>query len=342
MALSFALAVVALVSLLVLHSVPPNVLRVHFTPERVRAFKGERSETTVQLESARNLWGIPRLVAVIPPKGVDAAFEPMNPGQYRLSFVTKFAGRFTGITTRVEMHDMFALFTRAEEDTKADFILDSLPTGLLTPLPIVSLSVVALGDAPSGTKGLGQEFFAAELYDLSSDTRDLLWRRIAAMADEKLVVKAREANIPDNLQIGFLETEERGDALPRWMDLVSEAVARVGGSLLKAGVKVRLVSERQARVSSFEVREPRQLADAIMEMWSAGSHGHAMRGDIRESDIMVTGTKDLASPEVLSLVSLRPSVVVSEERSAGAVGPRTVVYTGKEDVGKVVQTVLTR
>ena len=129
------------------------------------------------------------MVSVAPPKGVEVTFERVGEGTYRLLFQTKFAGRFTGLTTRVEMPDAFALFSRVEESVNAGFVIDSLPTGLLVPMPVVGLSAVSLGDSPAGSRGQGQEFFSVELYDPSNDVRDIFWRRVASMPDDKLVVR---------------------------------------------------------------------------------------------------------------------------------------------------------
>lgn len=342
LALSLTLSVVAVMSLVALRSTPQGTLEVSLSPRSPRGFKGEVQEVVVKLGSPRRRWGIPRLVSVAPPKGVEVTFERVGEGTYRLLFQTKFAGRFTGLTTRVEMPDAFALFSRVEESVNAGFVIDSLPTGLLVPMPVVGLSAVSLGDSPAGSRGQGQEFFSVELYDPSNDVRDIIWRRVASMPDDKLVVRLKEANIPEVLRVGFVETEQRGDGLPRWMDLVTEAMARVARSIMGAGVRVRIVSERGRSTSSFEVSSLARLADAVMEVWTTAAPETHREGSLGDSDIIITGTKELSNPTVALMVSRTPSVVISEERSEGTIGANAVVYTGKEDVGRIVQTVLTR
>ena len=339
--LSLALCIAALLSILLLRVAPSRLLEVSFEPEVVRGFKGEAVETAAKLRAEPGLWGTARLVEIIPPKGVLATLGPPDGGSYDLRLLTTFAGRFEGFVAEVEMPDALGLFTRSEVAATTPLCLESLPLGLLARPSVVNLRAIALGEYPSGARGSGQEFYAAEPYSGVSDAHDILWRQMAKRDDETFVFKVREANVPEAVRLLFLELEERGPGLPRWMDLVSEATSRIGISLLEAGVRMTVVSRRQGAVITLEVEDLRELADATVEMWS-GSSPQVHRLEYLPSQIVLTGIKELRDAEVANLVGAGPSIIVAEDTSQGSLGQRMVVFSGSEDVGSVVQAVLLR
>lgn len=339
LALTLVLCIVAFASMLFLRAAPARLLEVRFTPESVRVFKGEAAETDVRLQAETGVWGIAKLAAIVPPKGVLVTLSPSKGESNSLRLETKFAGRFEGFMAKVELSDTLGLFTRAEVAEKTPLRLDSLPLGLLAHPSVVGLSAIALGEEPSGMRGLGQEFYAAEPYGGVSDAHDILWKRIAKTNEELLVIKVREANVPEVVHVSFLELEERGPDLPRWMDLVSEATSRIGRSLLEAGVGMVLISRRRGAVAVLDAGSLAQLADTTMEMWTAGSPERRVL-ESHNPQMVVTGMKELSNKEVASLVAAIPSIVVAEERSEGSLGDRTIIFTGSEDVGRLVQAVL--
>ncbi|MGD0396338.1 MAG: hypothetical protein ABSB26_05430 [Nitrososphaerales archaeon] len=339
LALALVLCIVAFTSMLFLRAAPTRLLEVHFTPESVRVFKGDAAETVVRLQTETGVWGIVKLAAIVPPKGVLATLSPSKDESYSLRLETKFAGRFEGFTARVELPDALGLFTRAEVAEKTPLRLDSLPLGLLAHPSVVGLSAIALGEEPSGMRGLGQEFYAAEPYAGVSEAHDILWKRIAEADDELVVVKLREANVPEAVHVWFLELEERGLELPRWMDLVSEATSRMGRCLLEAGAGMVLISRRRGTVAVLDAGSLTRLADATMEMWTAGSPESRVL-ESHNPQMVVTGMKELGNREIASLVATIPSIVVAEEKSEGYLGDRTIVFVGSEDVGRLVQAVL--
>ena len=219
-----------------------------------------------------------------------------------------------------------------------EFVLDSLPRSLLQrprPLPMAAISI---GEAPSGSRGAAQEFYSIEDYGAGSDPRGILWKRVAESPTEHLMARVGESNIPKALTVGVVETATRFETQAWFMDLVSEALARIGREAVEYGITVQVVSDINGKVRAATARTVPELASCVVSLWSEGK---SQAGDaLQEAHVVITGLDDTRDQRVLGLVASRPSVVVMSGRPGGSLGRKAMFYTGSEDVGRVLQTVL--
>lgn len=305
-------------------------------PHRFSDFKGRRFESRLTFEGRKRgaVLGVSRMRT---QPGLDAEVRPSGDA-FVVTFQTRFAGRFTSLVATVRVSDALGLVFSEDEVTFKEFVLDSLPGSLLQrprPLPMAAISI---GEAPSGSRGAAQEFYSIEDYDAGSDTRGILWKRVAESTTEHLVARVGESNIPRALTVGVVETATRFETQPWFMDLVCEALARIGREAVEYGITLRVVSEINGMVRTATARTVPELASCVVSLWSEGK---GLAGDLlAEANVVVTGLDDLRDRRVLGLVASRASVVVASGTPGRSLGRKAMVYTGSEDVGRVLQTVL--
>jgi hypothetical protein len=338
LALAFALAVAAGISLLAVRLVSRQYTSLRMEPQRFSDFKGKAFEARLIFEG-RKRGAMVDVSHISTQPGLDAEVRPRDDGTFSLRLKTKFAGRFDSLSATVRVSDVMGLFFSEEEVRFNGFLLDSLPTSLLKrprPLPMAAISV---GEAPSGSRGSAQEFYAIEDYDASLDTRGILWKRVAESPTEKLVARIGESNIPKSLTIGVVETATRFETQPWFMDLVCEALARIGREAVEYGITLHIVSEINGLAWAAEARTVSEVASCVLGLWSQNDKPPASAG-LPWPDMVITGMEDTKDQRLLGLVVNRPSVVVTSSTPAGDLGRKVMLYSGSEDVSKVLQTVL--
>jgi len=307
-------------------------------PQRFSDFKARKFEARLNFEG-RKRGAVLNVSRVTAQPGVDVEVKPRADGSFSLTLRTKFAGRFNTLSATVRVSDAMGIFFSEEEVRFKEFQLDSLPTSLLQrprPLPMAAISI---GDAPSGSRGSAQEFYAIEDYDASSDPRGILWKRVAESPTEKLVARVGESNIPKALTVAVVETADRFETQPWFMDLVSEALARMGREAAEYGITLHVVSDIKGLVWAAEARTVSEVAACAMGLWTQGRKGPASK-ELPWPDLVITGLEDLEDPRVTGLVMNRPAVVVTSGRPAKKLGRKVMLFSGSEDVSKVLQAVL--
>jgi hypothetical protein len=338
LALGLALAVAAAVSLVAVRLASGQYSAIRMEPQKFSDFKARTFEARLSFEG-RKRGAVLTVSRVTAQPGVDVEVKPRADGTFSLALRTRFAGRFNMLTATVRVSDAMGIFFSEEEVRLKDFLLDSLPTSLLQrprPLPMAAISV---GEAPSGSRGSAQEFYAIEDYDASSDPRGILWKRVAESPTEKLVARVGESNIPKVLTVAVVETADRFETQPWFMDLVSEALARLGREAVEYGITLRIISEINGLAWAAEARTVSDISSCTMGLWTLGRKAPASK-ELPWPDLVITGLEDTEDPRVSGLVANRPSVVVTSGRPAKKVGRRVMLYSGSEDVSKVLQAVL--
>ena len=349
LALSFALSVIAAVSLLVLRLSRGDVAVLSVQPQRLRAFKLERAVLTLNVTRARRRrrwmgWLSLRVDTVRMPGGVDASFRAVSQTAVEVTAIPRYAGRYRGLGAKYELNDPLGIFGEFGEAEFEDFTIDVLPLALLAPARSVVIPAVMMGEKPAGRRGAAQELYAIDEYHPFAETKEILWKRAAARTpDERLLIRVREANIPKSLKIGLLEAAERGSGRPVWMDSTTEAVAAIGIILLRGGTEVEVLRSSPGGVAHLRASNPDELANLVVEMWTPIDPSH-LPDVATEADFLVTGLEELDRTAVSEAARGKPSLLVlggpgsSPRRMTG----RTTVYTGAESVVRVVSEVLAR
>lgn len=340
MALAFVLSLVALSSLMIVVTLPNSSLRFSVDKQRKRSFKGHGLASELKVGKVPR-GGLPKLVLEEIPEGIEADLEGSG-SSYILSVSSKFAGAFTGVKVKVGIGDPLDVFNRYEVRA-VETIYEFLPTVLVEVREPMLVSAAMLGDYPAGRTGYGQEFYSAEEYNLSHSSKDIMWKRLAKSSNDALLARVGEANIPENLTVYFIE--QRGAAkrrIPSWMNLASEAVARVGVPVVLIGSTLRLVHTLGDRTTVSEARSLTELADVVMTLWRDDAPIRLHRHEPDQADIVVVGQDELASEETASLITRKPAVVLSWGQTKAAVGPGIVNFSGTEDISRLVVGVLSR
>ncbi len=341
LALGFALAVVVLASLAIVVTLPKDALGLGVSASRGRAFKDERVAVELLLTSKKGS-SLAQFDLTYVPDGLEAAIT--GEGATRtLEVTSRYAGVFGGLKVRVGILDPLRIFARNEvHDIEASF--EFLPTFLLAKNEPIRVSAAILGDYPAGRRGFGQEFYSAESYSPASSSKDILWKRQAKNPEEDLLVRVGEANIPERLTVCFLERQmlpERKS--PRWMDLASEAMARVGLSVISTGTTLRVVHVLGEETTVSEAKDPGSLANLLVDLWREDRPREKRVERPSMADLVVTAESETSSPDVMGLVQDKPSILLGwGQRKKGALSYGVVFFSGQEDVSGLVAAVLSR
>ncbi|MDG7025522.1 MAG: hypothetical protein JRN11_02095 [Nitrososphaerota archaeon] len=340
LALGFSLAIVVLISLFLLLALPKKELELTVKDTVRRAFKGEQVSSGIRLGSGR--WTSRATLEVLSaPEGLETAIQ----GEERdrtLAVRSIYSGVYKGITLKVGILDPLGLFARKEVH-ELQVSYEFLPTSLLAGKGPLRLTALIPGDYPGGRRGSGQEFYATEPYGSSSNSKDIMWKRQAKLPYESLMVRAGEANIPEQLSVCFVERMETDPKrLPRWMDLASEALASVGLPVVSTGITLRVTHAKKDGATVAEARDLGGLASLIMKIWSDVEAGTTDTERDRP-DMVITAEEETQAPETMRLVLEKPSVILCGSRGRRDVqGTNVVFYTGHEDVSNLVASVLSR
>lgn len=337
--LSLSLTVAAVAAFMVLLLSPQKAFHVYLGPGLKRTFKGSSLSYAVLFESPEvEARAVVKLLRV--PEGAQGRLRSSPDHGHLLAVSSAFSGVFSGWSLQVGRLDPLGLFMRSEERT-LDLSAEFLPRSLLTKREGVVVRAAMLGDRPAGGRGFGQEFYSAELYDTSHDSKGILWKRHAKMGGDTLMVRVGEANIPETLTVCLLESQKRiPRELPAWMDLASEAISLIGITCLDSGSNLRVIHQVGGEAASAEARDLKGLADVLTWLWGEPTFKRVQ--GLPESGIVVTGEPEIQNPEIFGLLLKKPSVVLTFSRGKVSYSPRVVFFTGKENISALVSGVLSR
>ena len=140
-----------------------------------------------------------------------------------------------------------------------------------------------------------------------------------------------------------------------WIDRACEGAGALGKMLISIGCDVELVyASRMSSttgsmngdggIASAYALDLQELSRAIMEMSTCAYADLSLCGEmILNSDICITGTRDLENETFAREVSRKPALLIEEEGSVPAsVGEVAILYSGTEDVSRLIYAVVSR
>jgi hypothetical protein len=201
---------------------------------------------------------------------------------------------------------------------------------------------LALGERTGRTHGSGQEFYSIDEYSPSVERKNIFWKRIAALPDERLLVKVREANIPSSLSIGLIRTVDRGEDELRWMDLVCEGCGIIGKNIFGLGCEVNLLFSSGNSVVRLEASDLSELSESIMQMSQSVKNDVESTSEIlSNSDVCITGLKELEVDLLALAIAKKPSLLIEDKGTfPRTIGNLSIIYTGNQDVTGLINRVL--
>ena len=277
---------------------------------------------------------------MVTPFGLECAVGEFQEGSGILSLEPSKAGRFENLSLKLVDEDILRLFTRETVVTLDGFVLESLPSSLRGPALPIMVSPISLGDIPAGRRGGGQELYAVEEYHPGIDAKDVIWSRVARSPTEELVSRTRESSIRPTVTLGIALAWKSEESRAVLFDLAAEALAQVSKTLVELGITVRFSFVSQARISSVESSSLGVLADAIVAVADADISGFNVQELISKSDIVIAETADFKDRHLAWSSRDRPVLLVSESYVSPQGGDNVFVFTGREDLTALVESVI--
>ncbi len=348
---ALALGIVGAICFAIVASVTNYNTKLKLEPPVLRGFKGDELNANVVLEFRRGKWIAVKPTLIDAPFGLETKSDLGGNNSTRISLSSKYAGRLSGLGIQIEVTDIMNLFSKKIQTIQVDFVFDCLPLSILTPLVHTKPIPLALGERSGMSAGSSPELYALKEYTAFTETKDILWKRVAGMPDERLVVRVRDSSLPKTVRIGFLVNAKRDrDVRLSFIDLACEGAGMIMNLLLAAGCVVEVIDYSDARgngqgLEVSYVKEFPELADALMKVSSNGSHSdpdfeYSLKVSQR-ADIIVCGMRELEDPKLSVEIARKPTLAIMEDRSSPyAVGEQTLFYSGLEDVRKIVSRVL--
>jgi hypothetical protein len=369
LALDLTLAIVALISFLIVQSVSKFNTKLTFESSRLSSFKGEQVRTKVSVQLKRARWINASVRSVDPPAGIESSFSVVDENTISVAMKTKYAGRFEKFLLHLQVTDIFNLFSKEIAAVYADFCFDSLPGSLLAPIPKSKPMPMTLGDRSLHSSGSSLELYALDQYHPYDETKNVLWKRVARMPDERLIVRIRESSIPKSIQIGFLQITDRFEDLAQpgakedekeaknaaeliWKDRVCEGLGAVGNNILALGCEINIIHTAKGsgrRPFETDVEPAADLGDlsqAIMNIWgdpANGENNENLFAVLDQCDLVVCGMRDLGDSEVALAIARKPCLLILEEWTIPElIGREALIYSGIEDVKRLVAKLVER
>jgi hypothetical protein len=326
----------------------------------VRIMKGEQYEVVLAFESRGSGWIGSTPTTFDTETGQLSKVELLSDGmRIRLRFLGRYAGRSQGIKVGVSFTDPLRLFNRLDHLVSTELVLDTMPLSLLAPEVERRLKVIGYGEQSTGYAGQGQELYKLDEYN-PGYTRDIVWRRVAESTDEALVARVREANVRDILRLGVVRFAKRtSDERASWTDKLCEAIGEVGREVLETGAGLVLLyrqgppsgggrvegssgEERLRGMTGMVAEDIDELAEAVMSC-SVAEGSQDVESVVLESDLVVTGLRELEDEGMARVLAQKPLLLVYEEASPPpAFAERSVIWTGGEDLLPLIRKTLER
>jgi hypothetical protein len=348
LSLAIILTSVAIITLSALSYSSFKYSRIHVKPSLVRVFKADHFQITLSVTGQEKHFMSIGFASCRAPAGVESVTKLVDDHRIEISLTPRFAGRFKGLEIETRMKDAMNLFSKRAQLVPRDFSIDSLPRSILAPVRMFKVNSFAGGDAPTRKMGRSLDLYSLDEYRPFEDAKDMLWKRVARMPDEKLIVRLRESNIPRVVKIALLEAAERSDLEKvSFMDLVCESLGFICVSMIGIGCLIEILTASSTDsddVHSSDVTDTDSLADALMKIWDSRS-GSASKSVLVEAaldaDLLVTGFKELEDEDIARLASRKICLTISEEQASPLRIPRaSMTYSGVEDLGQLVMKVV--
>lgn len=343
LAVCLCLFIAAGISELILVGSTTGGVRIELEQPHLACFKEGEATEKISLKYRRRRFVRVVVSSIKGPAGVETI---ANDSGESLSFTfrPKYAGRFRGLSVTFEFLDPLGLYRKSLEMIRDDFIIDCYPISLLLNVRQTAPISLALGEKAGRTHGSGQEFYSIDEYSTSVERKNIYWKKIASLPDERLLVKIREANIPQFLSLGLIRTVDRESGELEWMDLACEASGALGMNIFSLGCGVILIFCSEGRVVKLEATDVMEFCENLMGMSRSQMLDDEQTSEIlHESEICITGLKELEEDLLAMEVARKPSLLIVDKASyPKRVGNLSLIYTGKEDVSDLVNRVIRR
>jgi hypothetical protein len=336
--LGFLLAVVAAESLVLLSLA--RISSASIIPTRVRTFKHERAAATLVVGSVRSKLVGSRRFVLVTPYGLECAMGEFREGSRTLTLEPSKAGRFENLSLKLVDEDVLGLFARENVVQLDGFVLESLPSSLRAPAHQIFVSPISLGDIPAGRRGGGQEMLTVEEYHPGLDAKDLIWRRVAQSPTEELVSRSRESSIRRSVSLGIVLAWKSEESRVILLDLAAEALGQASKSLLDLGIAVRISYVSKGRISTTESSSLAELAESMLAMTAADNGGFTAE-TISSSDVVIAEKESFFAQRRSQWLSRTgPVLLISLTPSSRFGGDKVFVFTGREDLTDLVESVI--
>ncbi len=339
LALSFSLALAACASLALFLYSRPTSATVEAHPDLLRLVKRERGAVSLSVRSRAMTWCT--LVSASPPKATGLSLEAGkdgDPGSFTV--VASRAGRYRGVELSAAFTDALGVFERVVTVKPEGFVVEVLPLSLFSVPASTAMFAVTWGEVPGGMRGSGQEFFGVEEYKGSTESKDILWKRLSKETGERIPARVREVNIPRSVRVAIVESGVGDRAL--WMDAASETLGKIGRSLLNLGVGIDVSMATLDGDVSLSATSLEELAELLMEIWKQSSVPQAFSESASSSDLLLTGSEAFRSSAVFDFSDRRPTLVVPEGDALPRMGLRARLVTADPEMLNLLSSVIVR
>jgi hypothetical protein len=328
------MALTSVISLALLRERSSDAIEIVADQPKVTVFKGEEVETMLRIRGPPGRWTGVEFESIMVDGPVECVMGPRRGDGVGLLLKPKAAGRFTRFEVRMELSDVIGLFALKQKTELTGFVIDSLPLSLLIRVRSGFVPPLVIGERPASTAGKGQEFYGIEMYSERSESRDILWKRLAKDPYRPLLARVREANNPESVKIivahGRIATEIRSSCV----DLECEALGFLGRALLLAGVRCD-ISTPGGMTYAAETDE--ELVEAIMEVSTVNAVSPpGLRVSDRSTIFVLVGA---VGEETMQGAARCPTVLI-RDNGGRAFDRQAVSFTGAEDLTNIVNRAL--
>jgi uncharacterized protein (DUF58 family) len=340
LALSMSLVIAALISAIILGRSNSEGLEIQSANEHISCYKGDEVRAVIYVKMQTRRFISIALSHIEPPKGIETNFERTSEDNFWISVRPRFAGRFLGFSATFELNDPLRLFAKKVEFVANDFVVDCYPSSILKEVSRSRPSPISLGELEGRTQGLGLEFYAIDRYTSSAERKNIFWRRVASLPDEKLLVKTRTTNIQKTIAISLILSSERKESL-EWIDSVCEGVAMIGKTILDIGCRAKINYDTGIEIVSKDVTNLKELSEAIMDMSTAHvSDVENSASLLKSADIYVTGFNELQNSLLAPAVGRKPTLLIEDEGEIPTgISELAIVYKPFRDLSELVSRV---
>lgn len=335
-ALGFSLAIMGAISATLLSLPTKKGIEITAEESHLTAFKGKETSVVVRVESKGWRWTVSQVVSFALDQAEIIGTDSLEPGKTRIRFIGKFSGRSRRVRVRLQTADPLYLFQKPREIVCDGLELDILPISLLAPPILGRFPIIVQGELPAGSPGLGQELYGLEEYHTSSEVKDIVWRRVAESPEANLIARIRESNVKEAVRVGIIQAMNRERDRSIWMDLLCEGLASIGTEILQAGSSLTIIYRTGGELVKVDVSQLNELAEVLMS-YSLTQPSIDISEVVMQSDLVITGLRELEDVRVVTMVAGKDVLLISEEANRPTLGVRSTIYSGKESLLPLVQ-----
>jgi hypothetical protein len=158
------------------------------------------------------------------------------------------------------------------------------------------------------------------------------------------------------VRVGVVQFAERGDGRVAWVDVLCEALGRVGKEVFEMGGTLTVLyhsptvgspdASKDGGRSPGPIRaratDVLGLADIVMAC-SVAPGSRDIEAIVSNSDLVITGLKELEDGQVAMLIAEKPILLIPEAGSPPSTfADRSVVYSGEENLVPLIRKILQR